>query len=157
MGTNFDLRKRINKEEKEKLKQLIEDENWDELVENIPEIIHIGKRSAGWKFCWDAHDFRYFNPTKESLIEWLKSGDIYDEYGEKYTFDQFWNEEIWFDGLDCAEYYEKYDEKNPDPYKYWVRSPEKISEYWMKYGIVVNKYNEFYIDNLRFTVDEDFG
>ena len=154
MGTNFDLRKRINKEEKEKLKQLVEKENWDALVENIPETIHIGKRSCGWKFCWDAHDFRYFKPTKESLIEWLKSGDIYDEYGEKYTFDQFWNEEIWFDGLDCKEYYKS---AKSDPYRSWMRSPEKVCEYKTKFGIDVNRYNEFYIDNLRFTVDEDFA
>lgn len=156
MGTNFELRERINKEKKEKLKSLIDEEKWEDLIDNIPENIHIGKRSTGWKFLWDAHDFRYFNLTKESLIEWLKSGDIYDEYGEKYTFDQFWNEEIWFDGLDWAEYYEKY-EKNPYSYEYWVGSPEKVSEYWMKYGIVVNNYNEFYIDNLRFTADEDFA
>ena len=106
-----------------------------------------------WKFCWDAHDFRYFKPTKESLIEWLKSGDIYDEYGEKYTFDQFWNEEIWFDGLDCAEYYGQ----SKDPYHGQMRSPEKVCEYKTKFGIDVDRYNEFYIDNLRFTVDEDFA
>lgn len=152
MGTNFELRERINKEKKEKLKSLIDEENWEDLIDNIPENIHIGKRSTGWKFLWDAHDFRYFKPNKESLIEWLKSGDIYDEYGRKYSFEQFWNKEIWFDGFDCETYYQK--EKCLYKGIYELRKQFLYKE---MFNINVNEFGEFYIDNLCFTVNEDFA
>ena len=46
------------------------------------------------KFLWNANDFEYFGPNVDSLMDFLQSGDIYDEYGTYFTFDQFMNDEL---------------------------------------------------------------
>lgn len=157
MGTNFYLRKRLSIEEKETAKSYINEDRYDELRELLPEKIHIGKRSGGWKFLWDAHYFKYFEPTKESLIGWLKSGDIFNEYGEYFTFDQFRNEELkgFLDKGYDIESYEQSNHAAPNFCKYSSRI--RNFERNCKYKIPINLYGEFYIDNLRFTVSEDFG
>lgn len=115
MGTNFYCR-RINKEARDELKikfdklhsDLIESINdiqlnyrdiinnflWDN--EGIEQEIHLGKRSCGWQFLWDYHNGIYFQPTLESIKKFLSQDGlvIYDEYGEKFTLDQFINEEV---------------------------------------------------------------
>lgn len=159
MGTNFYLRKKLSAKEKELAKQYIEDNKYDELNQLIPEDIHIGKRSAGWKFLWDAHYFKHYEPSKPALMEWLKSGQIIDEYGQEFTFDQFINEELngFLDkGYDIESYYEK----NPKEKYYWFDFASRINDFIRKYpdsGIEINKYGEFYIADLRFTVSEDFS
>ena len=94
MGTNFYLRKKLSDREKLSAINSIINNDYDSVREILPKDIHIGKRSGGWKFHWDHNYFQYYKPTKESLIEWLHSGIILDEYGEIFTFDQFWNEEV---------------------------------------------------------------
>lgn len=58
--------------------------------------IHLGKRSYGWQFLWDYHNGKYFNPSLESIKGFLLQKDIviYDEYGNFYTVDQLFNNEI---------------------------------------------------------------
>ncbi len=51
---------------------------WDEFIEGTS--IHLGKRSAGWKFCWNFHDNKYYS-NKQQLIDFVKSGRVVDEYG----------------------------------------------------------------------------
>lgn len=159
MGTNFYLRKKLSHKEKEIAKQYIDDNKYDEVREMLPNDIHIGKRSYGWKFLWDAHFFEYFEPTKESLLDWLKSGQIIDEYGEEFTFEQFWNDELvgFLDkGWDIKAYYED----KPEEKYHWFDFTSRINEFIRKYpnlNININKYGEFYIDDLRFTVSEDFS
>lgn len=160
MGTNFYLKKKLNKDAKELLKKYIDEDNLDAIDEVLKDYkeIHIGKRSCGWKFLWDAHYFKYFEPNKKSLFEWLKSGDIYDEYGRKFTFDQFINDEIknFLDkGCDMQQYAEE------DPSYVYFDDSENIDifkrETKAKKYPTINKYGEFYINNLRFTVYEDFS
>lgn len=160
MGTNFYLRKKLDKDVKELLKKYIDEDNLDAIDEVLKDYkeIHIGKRSYGWKFLWDAHYFKYFKPNKKSIFEWLKSGDIYDEYGKKFTFDQFINDELkncLNKGCDIQQYamedpkYLYYDNsKNIDIFKQEV----KVKKY-----PTINRYGEFYINNLRFTVYENFS
>lgn len=119
MGTNFYLRHKLSQEEKQKVKQLIDADKYEELRELLPEDIHIGKRSYGWKFLWDAHYFKHFKPTKESLFEWLKSGQIIDEYGELFTFDEFINDEVVYEGFDLDAYY------NSNPYGSYICRVDK--------------------------------
>ena len=158
MGTNFYLRKKLSAKEKEIAKQYIEEDNYEELKNLIPEDIHIGKRSGGWKFLWDAHFFRYYKPNKQALFDWLKSGQIIDEYGNEFTFKEFWNTEIrhfLYDGYDIESYYDD----NPDEYRLYA-SMNDISDFTVicpKCKNIINEYGEFYIDDLRFTVSEDFS
>lgn len=160
MGTNFYLRKKLDEDTKELLKKYIDESNLDEIDEILKDYreIHIGKRSYGWKFLWDAHYFKYFKPNKKSIFDWLKSGDIYDEYGEKFTFNQFINDEL----KNCLD-------KGCDAQQYAMEDPKCVchdnssgietfkQEVKIKKYPTINKYGEFYINNLRFTVYEDFS
>lgn len=50
--------------------------------------IHLGKRSVGWKFCWNFHKDKYYN-DKESLLEFIRSGRVVNEYGEEIEVNEF--------------------------------------------------------------------
>ena len=59
---------------------------WDEFIEGTS--IHLGKRSSGWKFCWNFHNNQYYK-DKESLLEFIRSGRVVDEYGEEMNREEF--------------------------------------------------------------------
>ncbi len=50
--------------------------------------IHLGKRSHGWKFCWNFHKDKYYS-DKESLLEYIRLGRVVDEYGEEQDVEEF--------------------------------------------------------------------
>ena len=154
MGTNFYLRRNLSNDQKELLKQYIDQDEYDKIRDNLPEDIHIGKRSYGWKFLWNANKFQYFKPNIESLHEFLKSGDIYDEYGEKYTFGQFINDEL-KNCIDTGSDMESYckQEKCANVYPECAGACDDFTQ---RYGITPNIYGEFYIDKYRFTIWDDF-
>ena len=56
-----------------------------------PQPIHIGKRSAGWRFLFNHNDWKYFQSIEE-MKTFLKECDIITEYHEKLDFDKFWKE-----------------------------------------------------------------
>lgn len=157
MGTNFYLRKKLSQEQRKEIDKAFDEEDFNKVRELLPKDIHIGKRSGGWKFLWDAHYFKYFEPTKDALMKWLQSGKILDEYGDEFTFDEFINEEIkgFIDkGYDIASY--KYDHPEGLDFFHYdsrVQDFNRICDY----DIHINQYGEFYIDDLRFTVSEDFA
>ena len=43
--------------------------------------IHLGKRSSGWKFCWNFHKNKHYS-NKEELLSFIRSGRVVDEYGD---------------------------------------------------------------------------
>jgi hypothetical protein len=59
---------------------------WDEFIEGTS--IHLGKRSGGWKFCWNFHKDKYYS-SKEELIQFVLSGRVVDEYGEEIDSQEF--------------------------------------------------------------------
>jgi hypothetical protein len=59
---------------------------WDEFTQETE--IHLGKRSMGWKFCWNFHKNKYYS-DKESLDAFVRSGRIIDEYGEEHSPEEF--------------------------------------------------------------------
>ena len=59
---------------------------WDMFLEDTS--IHLGKRSSGWKFCWNFHKDKYYH-NKESLLEFIRSGRVVDEYGEEQDVEEF--------------------------------------------------------------------
>ena len=59
---------------------------WDMFLEDIN--IHLGKRSAGWKFCWNFHKDKYYT-NKEELLSFIRSGRVVDEYGEEQKVEEF--------------------------------------------------------------------
>jgi hypothetical protein len=60
--------------------------------EELP-FIHIGKQSAGWKFYFNHNDWQYFT-NKETLIKWLYTVEIFDEYSTIHTTDGFLNNHL---------------------------------------------------------------
>ena len=50
--------------------------------------IHLGKRSFGWKFCWNFHKDKYYS-NKEELLSFIRSGRIVDEYGDEQDVEEF--------------------------------------------------------------------
>ena len=50
--------------------------------------IHLGKRSSGWKFCWNFHKEKYYK-DKESLLKFIRSGRVVDEYGTEMNVEEF--------------------------------------------------------------------
>lgn len=110
---------------------------WDEFTDDL--LIHLGKRSMGWKFCWNFNDNKFYK-NKEELFNFIKSGRIIDEYGEEITPDEFIEmSTTWcVDGYDTQTYYEE----NPS---------HRIS--WMD----ITRYHDIYIDGLRVSTSTDFS
>ena len=160
MGTNFYLKQKLSEQEKEKAIELLNLNDYDELREMLPNDIHIGKRSGGWKFHWDHNYFTFFKSSKESLIEWLKSGQIVDEYGDEFTFDQFWNEEIahfLYEGYDMDSFVKEYPHESSVWWDMEGRKRELLRRCPELKNIEFSNQGDFYIDNLRFSVLTDFS
>ena len=85
MGTNFyavlPVKKKVTKN-LEKAIELINNTPYDidaieaEICEVKEEIgknrIHLGKRSGGWVFDWDANDLEYYEPILESIKNFIE-------------------------------------------------------------------------------------
>lgn len=76
--------------------------------------IHLNKLSFGWRPLFQKHKaFQTFNQLKEFYFAHKEKLDIYDEYGDKYTWD---------------EYYERVNRhslREQEPMK-WVYEPDKL-------------------------------
>lgn len=59
---------------------------WDIFTQDVE--VHLGKRSMGWKFCWNFHKNKYYS-DKESLESFVRGGRVIDEYGTEFTADEF--------------------------------------------------------------------
>lgn len=73
----------------------------DDLKEQLDKLsketkIHLGKRSAGWSFCWDANELKYYKPSLKSIHKWITNNNatIQNECGENFTWEEFINDEI---------------------------------------------------------------
>ena len=117
MGTNFYARIIPREEDKQKLIDAINNNQYD-VIENltselygrrndysgIGNEIHLGKRSGGWKFLWnpnvikvwdsEACDYAYnyvYPLTKEGITNFVMREDVIitDEYGETFSAEDF--------------------------------------------------------------------
>jgi len=85
---------------------------WDNFTHEIS--IHLGKRSMGWKFCWNFHDNKYYS-NKEELLGFIRGGRVVNEYGEEQEIEEFitmaleWGQP---DGLVVNEEYELEESRN---------------------------------------------
>src|SRR6056300_1993771 len=59
---------------------------WDEFTKDMS--IHLGKRSMGWKFCWNFHDGKFYS-NKQELLEFIRKGRVVDEYGTQIDVEEF--------------------------------------------------------------------
>ena len=109
---------------------------WDRFTEGTS--IHLGKRSAGWKFCWNFHDNKYYS-NKEELIQFVLSGRVVNEYGNEIEPQKFldmtfeWGQP---DGLIA-------DEKHLRENSSWLSNPQD--------------YADKIIDGLRVSISTEFS
>jgi hypothetical protein len=59
---------------------------WDDFLDGTK--IHLGKRSSGWKFCWNFHKNKHYS-NKEELLSFIRSGRVVDEYGKEWDVEEF--------------------------------------------------------------------
>lgn len=103
--------------------------------------IHLGKRSSGWKFCWNFNKEKYYS-NKEELLTFIRSGRVVDEYGDEWNVEDFitmaleWGEP---DGLVVNEIY-------------------RIKQRQNGMGLFFDKpeYDDLIIDGLRVSSSTDF-
>jgi len=51
--------------------------------------IHLGKSSFGWQFSFQYNGGQFYKNVKEMKV-WTKDKDIFNEYGEKVSYEEFW-------------------------------------------------------------------
>ena len=98
MGTNYYRIKKISPEVRKEINMYLDKNDLSSLRSYLNEIIeenkvHICKTSWGWQTLFDHNWGKYYKPTRQSLEQFLKEPDTYvvDEYGEKITFEEFWD------------------------------------------------------------------
>ena len=115
---------------------------WSEFIEGTS--IHLGKRSGGWKFCWNFHENKYYT-NKEELLAFIRNGRIVNEYGEEQEVEEFiemaltWGEP---DGFIYDQAYLDYMKKEG---------------YHRDYGYDHEKYFDLIIDGLRVSTSTEFS
>lgn len=194
MSTSYYARIIPTKERREELKKLIDADDFRKINDEIfvtygqtgryereGGIIHIGHRADGWKFLWNANQwkepvlekdeatgqymtvgytpFNYYYPTKESIKAFIMRPDveIYDEYWEgKLDKQEFLKMALKWgygkeEGLDSKSYYEYCVAKGIRTFK-----NNYEDEYWRELGYNPTGYGDFYNDGLRFSTSMDF-
>lgn len=108
---------------------------WDKFVEETS--IHLGKRSSGWKFCWNFNSNKHYS-NKEELLDFIRSRRIVDEYGDEIQPDEFiqmaldWGEP---DGMVTDEEYMK-------EHHFWMSDPSLYADREID-GLRVSSSTEF--------------
>lgn len=79
----------------ENIQEVIRDQQ--EYIKEKSQYIHLGKRSAGWKFNWELWDNKYYKCSIKSIKEFLnqkinEGWIIINEYKEKFSVDEFFEE-----------------------------------------------------------------
>ena len=160
MGTNFYVRHIPTEVQYGEMQKALTEKQLDKLEELIKQSkaeYHIGKRSCGWQFLFAPHvklrsGFRNsgeivspWENTLVSLKEYLSRPDveIYDEYGSKFTPDEFWNEKV-------GESLYNDPERYINAEQYYKKYPNQRS------GMFLGDTEFTTEEGLRFSTDEDF-
>ena len=113
---------------------------WDTFINDTN--IHLGKRSSGWKFCWNFHNNKYY-ANKEELLEFIRSGRVVDEYGDEQDIEEFIEMVLNWGGPDGLVVNEKYrKEKRLQGMGTFFDNP---------------KYDDLIIDGLRVSSSTEFS
>lgn len=90
MGCNYYAIPKATNELKDKIISAVQLGEMRIAKDLIPDEIHIGKSSFGWKFLFNHNDWQYFEQSEESLKSFLSNCDIHDEYHRPIAYDDFW-------------------------------------------------------------------
>ena len=157
MGTNFYAVHIPTESEYASMQEAVTNKKLDKLREFLDKSqkkYHIGKRSCGWQFLFSPHihqrdDWQKgeivspWEDTLESLKEYLSRDDvrIENEYGDVFTPDQFWNDEIGYCLYRDKDHINGEDYDKRDPSKYY--RCEDL-EYTTKEGLRFSKDADFF-------------
>jgi hypothetical protein len=109
---------------------------WEEFIDGTS--VHLGKRSSGWKFCWNFHEKKFYS-NKEELLSFIRTGRVVDEYGELMEQEEFIEMALNWDGTIFNEAYEK---------------EQSLKSGYLPHG---GKYHDKIIDGLRVSSSTDFS
>ena len=113
MGTNFYARIIPKEEDIKRVHRIIDGyltgntlEIDDDILKDAVQKIHLGKRSSGWQFLWQANP-KYYQDNLESIKEFLSRDYviIYNEYEERFTLEKFLDKEIGYCLYNDPEYF----------------------------------------------------
>lgn len=171
MGTNYYRIKEIPKEKRRALFHILNKElsnkfrggELEDVLENIKKehYVHICKSSCGWQVCFDHNWGKFYQPSRKSLEAFLSEEGtwIEDEYGEKISYEDFWDMVEKHNGNPrnswTSKSYEEYERKNRGYYNS-PRCIEDICKCLTIFGIDSKGENDFIVDGLRFAVYSDF-
>jgi hypothetical protein len=112
---------------------------WETFIKGTT--IHLGKRSMGWKFCWNFNDNKYYT-NKEELLSFIRSGRVINEYSEELTPEEFITMALEWGEPDGAIYDKEY----------------RMKEWDKGYGTFFHSesYDDKIIDGLRVSSSNDF-
>lgn len=109
MGCNYYARPKATQELKDKIITAVNVGDFKTAKGLMPDEIHIGKSSHGWKFIFNHNDWQYFGKSLESLELFLLACDIFNEYGAPISNESFWEMvEEKKNGMDNKAYFNKY-------------------------------------------------
>lgn len=158
MGTNFYAKRIPTQEQLNEISEFVTNGKLDtaqELISEINERIHICKRSGGWQIGFDHNWGKYYQPNAKSLTEFLDKPNILivDEYGEEYTFTEFWSMVLEWNAnshnyLTSKSYMDEYCE-----YYLCTEDIRRVKEVFN----IDTDCNDFEVDGLRFSVYTDFS
>ena len=114
---------------------------WDTFMEDVN--IHLGKRSHGWKFCWNFHNDKYYS-NKEDLLTFIRSGRVVDEYGSEIDNEEFIKMSLEWGQPDGQIVNDEY------------RKKERARGHGM-YWLDSEKYDDLLIDGLRVSNSTEFS
>lgn len=163
MGTNFYARLSIKSRDLKKAieyNQQLQFYKEDYRLDRKYVVIHLGKRSAGWKFLFNANQTRLYELSIEGISKFIKENKarIFDEYKREFSLNEFWNEEVaefLYTGYDLSSYYEEVKRDNGGKLPGYVYY-ETNHPYWsIPYN--PNEHGEFYSDGLRFITINKFS
>lgn len=114
---------------------------WDMFLEDTN--VHLGKRSGGWKFCWNFHKNKYYS-DKETLLEYIRSGRVVNEYGEEQDVEEFITMALEWGQPDGFVVNEEYRRKE---------RAKGHGAFWLDH----EKYDDLIIDGLRVSTSTEFS
>lgn len=200
MGTNFYARIIPKEDEKNELINKIVNNKFDEIEDLASElygkrdqytrkgnVIHLGKRSCGWKFLWNPNVIKYWDShmdpktkeyvsvvkydyvyplTKQGITEFVMRDDVIitDEYGEQQDPKEFlemafsWGQP---DGYTGKTYEESHKEDSCYRNYYWSKKYQRgmhTQEDEMWFDLgYIVEYYDFEADGLRFATSINFS
>lgn len=127
MGTNYYVQKRLTEAQRADIQGIFDSflngdfragRNLKDIIDDVAVEIHIGKSSRGWQFLWDHNDCKYYQPTMASIEKFVTEqcgGIVIDEYGDKFTWEEFLTKE-----LGHAKIYGSPEHHDSDAHEKWV-------------------------------------